>query len=368
MRNPRRIAATPSVTFWIVLASGMVCGAAVAATPDRGVEPVPEVAAPETEVAAPETDIPEVPEAPPTGIEDIPAVPAAPEPEAAPREEPRTARDVRREERGAPAAPAGRQQRAEAEPGTREAKPGTREAEPGTREAKPAAKGTERVPAPQPLVLRDGPVDEASPREEGEPKQGFATLVAMVALLVAAGAVFVHLRSRKGSGGEDDAERLEVLSSVRLAGKWPVSLVRVPGRVLVVGATDKGVTLLAELEPDGRTPVAEAPPAPEEDDVPFFDLASRLDAEDDVPPTYRRPRRSSPATRAYAERPATRPSTRGRRQVQEEEKDEAFLDHLLDRLADAKPAVIRQASPEPEDERDALRQRVKTWRRGPTRL
>ncbi|MCB9787826.1 MAG: flagellar biosynthetic protein FliO [Deltaproteobacteria bacterium] len=193
-------------------------------------------------------------------------------------------------------------------------------------------------------------------------------LLVFAGLLVMAGAGWVFLRDRRGRGGLLRESPLELIASVRLGGRWPVSLVRVPGRLLVVGATDNGIALLTELDDELEDEVV-----PDVDDelVPPR-RSARRDTAEFAPPragagerptaweeeelTYRRPGRRSAATtvaqpaRRHAESPA----------------DDGFLEELLGRLDESRGAVMRAAAP--ADERAALRQRLQTLRRGPTAL
>jgi flagellar biogenesis protein FliO len=176
---------------------------------------------------------------------------------------------------------------------------------------------------------------------------------------------------------------LEVASTIRVGSRWQVSLVRVPGRMLVVGSTDKGLELLTELYPDADeeavdellanassyqmpTTTQERPTRPEVEPptqrapVDAFDLLADVSPRFDTPPssgTYGRP-----ARRQAAPTPPPQSSKPGH--------DDAFLDAVLDRLSKARPAVVRHTpSATPQvDERAALRAQIKQYRRGPTRL
>ncbi len=218
------------------------------------------------------------------------------------------------------------------------------------------------APAEEPLVLRGTPAPAPKVTAASGGGIGLADLVAVLALLAAAAVVFVQWRKQRSEPTPAD-ETLEVVSSARVGGRWQVTLMRVPGRLLVLGATDKGLSLLAELDhadphaapapaPGMRPPVAapvSAPAAPAvaagRDEPPILDLDA-----------YRRP----PSRDARPAPTPPHPDTL----VGE---DDAFLDHLMARLANAQPAVIR-ATTQPADEREALRRRVQHYRRGPTRI
>ena len=217
----------------------------------------------------------------------------------------------------------------------------------------------------------------------------------MFALLGGAG--FLAYRKKQEDIQQDGDLTLEVASTIRIGAKWQVSLVRVPGRILVVGATERGLELLTELYPEGDEEVMDdllmtanaAPTIPVQTPQPVLSKPSRLpedpsaDAFDplaDISPRYgnetrsagtysRQPRRASttsPATAQAAAPMTTAQKTAGAGQGH----DDAFLDAVLDRLSKARPAVVRHTTkPAPRvDERAALRAQVKQYRRGPTRL
>lgn len=69
-----------------------------------------------------------------------------------------------------------------------------------------------------------------------------------IALLLLAGVGF-WLKRRGAAGGKSvKSPTIETIASTRIAGKHLVSLVRVPGRVLVVGVGENGFNLLTELD------------------------------------------------------------------------------------------------------------------------
>ncbi len=73
-----------------------------------------------------------------------------------------------------------------------------------------------------------------------------------MALLALAGVAFWLKRRATGSAGRRGLE-IETLGTTRVLGKHAVSLVKIGGRVLVVGHGDKGLTLLTELD-EGEIP------------------------------------------------------------------------------------------------------------------
>jgi len=89
--------------------------------------------------------------------------------------------------------------------------------------------------ASEPITLR---------AEDG---RGVMTWLALILLGGAAFGTLVLLRRRDDTASET-RPTIEVLQSARIGGKWQVSLVRVPGKTLVLGVTDKGLSTLAEIE------------------------------------------------------------------------------------------------------------------------
>ncbi|MGB0588293.1 MAG: flagellar biosynthetic protein FliO [Myxococcota bacterium] len=211
----------------------------------------------------------------------------------------------------------------------------------------------------------------------------------MMALLGGAG--FLAYRKKQDDIQQAGDLTLEVASTIRIGAKWQVSLVRVPGRILVVGATERGLELLTELYPEGDDEVmddllatASAAPAPQvQPSQPVLSKPSRLpegqsvDAFDplaDISPRYGNETRSAGTYARQPRRPATTPApttaTPEPTPTTAQGHDDAFLDAVLDRLSKARPAVVRHTTkPAPRvDERTALRAQVKQYRRGPTRL
>jgi flagellar biogenesis protein FliO len=217
----------------------------------------------------------------------------------------------------------------------------------------------------------------------------------LMALLGGAG--FLAYRKKKDDVQMAGDLTLEVASTIRIGAKWQVSLVRVPGRILVVGATERGLELLTELYPEGDDEVmddllsvASAAPSPQghtpqqvlskpsrlpEDhpaDVfdPLADISPKYGNDTHTAGTYaRQPRRTATTPPATQQAAAPAPPTHAGPDTMQGH-DDAFLDAVLDRLSKARPAVVRHTTqPAPRvDERAALRAQVKQYRRGPTRL
>jgi flagellar biogenesis protein FliO len=216
----------------------------------------------------------------------------------------------------------------------------------------------------------------------------------MFALLGGAG--FLAYRKRQDEVQQAGDLILEVASTIRIGAKWQISLVRVPGRILVVGATERGLELLTELYPEGdeevmddllstvsgapnaqllapqptlSRPAGSPEPAPADAFDPLADISPRYDHNAGAPATYaRQTRRPAAAPTATQQVQASGPPQADPSALHGH--DDAFLDAVLDRLSKARPAVIRHTTkPAPRvDERAALRAQVKQYRRGPTRL
>ncbi len=76
-------------------------------------------------------------------------------------------------------------------------------------------------------------------------ERGMLSLIALVLLgLAAFGSLFLM---KKKKSEEKQRAMMEVLESIRVGGKWQMSLVRVPGKILVLGVTDKGMQTLTEI-------------------------------------------------------------------------------------------------------------------------
>ncbi len=147
------------------------------------------------------------------------------------------------------------------------------------------------------------------------PSRGRMAAVAMM-LLGLTGIAFYYSRKRGGQrDGQPSRERLALRSTLRLGGRHQVSLVEVPGRLLVVGATEKGVNLLTEIPMD------------------MDDAMMVGDAALDMPPAEDLEADIEPITRGFD---ATDPDPmRG---------EEPFLDGLMARLSDARPGAMSQVA------------------------
>jgi flagellar biogenesis protein FliO len=106
-------------------------------------------------------------------------------------------------------------------------------------------------------TLTPAPVSQAlSPATPGTtvaaPPQGSSSMgaraVMMVTVLAGLGIAFVLMRKRQLAGKHRTAPTMSLLGQLRIGGRWQVALVKVPGKTLVLGATDKGLNLLSTLD------------------------------------------------------------------------------------------------------------------------
>jgi flagellar protein FliO/FliZ len=101
---------------------------------------------------------------------------------------------------------------------------------------------------------------------------GVALVQALLSLVLLCGLAFVVLRgmARRGMGGAVAGGRVRVLERVALDARRAVFLVQVGARVLLLGAGDGALTVLAELRED------ELPPAAKERAGGFAEMVARL--------------------------------------------------------------------------------------------
>lgn len=202
---------------------------------------------------------------------------------------------------------------------------------PGSPASPPSASTPPRltgVPAPAPQAT--APAGASRVRDARSTRK---QLLLLALLLAAAGAAWLLARQRKGQGGGAAALRgLEVIQTLRLGGRFQVALVRAPGRLLVLGLSDKGVTLLTELDEDALPAPAAAGQLGQAGQVAerwVDQLAAGVAAPGALAPSPQLPPGPPPdAGPAYARRA-------------DGASEEAFLDTLMDRLSSATPAVIR---------------------------
>ena len=142
------------------------------------------------------------------------------------------------------------------------------------------------------------------------------------------------MRRRQQGKTSAGAPALSLVGSVRVAGRWQVALVKVPGKTLVLGATDKGLSLLSELDDDVE---------PAERD----ELVARIRDDDTI--AFGEPRR--PDNRVTTDR------ERGRLRPPGVAPSEPFS-RLLDELAKSPPAPTPVRERPQTDEALALRARL----------
>lgn len=143
---------------------------------------------------------------------------------------------------------------------------------------------------PDDLQLKRDPASTAEPLKVGQQSQGVSgTGLALASVLLGLAALLAwwlqkRTQAKRAASGVDTT--IEVLSSARVAGRFQISLVRVPGAILVLGASDKGLTLLTELPPDAiQAAPASRPPLPETRETRRARVAPAPDARPVEPPS-----------------------------------------------------------------------------------
>ena len=190
--------------------------------------------------------------------------------------------------------------------------------------AEPAQKALS-TPASDALVFMDTPKEPAAPSDAGHSptpiesnSTRFAMLLVLVFGLLGVALAVAHFM-KKGVGKKGAAgPRLELVDSLRIGGKWHISLVRAPGRLLVIGASEGEVSLLADLD--------------EEEEHEGL-LADTLV---DLPSMVPTQRTSQPVqAQACAEPNIVTP--------QDTTEEDPFFDALLERMNTRQPEMIRSA-------------------------
>ncbi|MFO0748840.1 MAG: flagellar biosynthetic protein FliO [Myxococcota bacterium] len=113
------------------------------------------------------------------------------------------------------------------------------------RNAEPAA-----APAPGTSAAANAAGPAAPPHAASS--GGFERIGIMLVILIG-GVVALAFWKRKKERPSKLSNQLAVLGQVRVAGRWSVALVRVPGKTLVLGATDKGLSLLSSIDDSDPT-------------------------------------------------------------------------------------------------------------------
>jgi len=176
------------------------------------------------------------------------------------------------------------------------------------------------------------------------PQSGSGPSVVVIILLIAGAAAFYFMKkgAPKAAAGKRNDNKLELLHSIRVGGRWQVALVRVPGKTLVLGATEKGLSLLTALDLD------------ESIDEDPLDVLAPPRTGISVPAGRPRPEASARAPHQSA----TPPPREGRAPTTPH--PDAFLGKLLDELNGA-PSPVRERPLTPSAE--ALRQRLERFQR-----
>ena len=102
--------------------------------------------------------------------------------------------------------------------------------------------------APAPKQSDNKIVYSDSPRENRSAGLGMKNLLALLLLAsVAGGAMYYAKRKQKATGPLKQSRTMSLVDTLRLGGRYSISLVHVPGRLLVIGSTEKGMNLLTEM-------------------------------------------------------------------------------------------------------------------------
>lgn len=105
--------------------------------------------------------------------------------------------------------------------------------------------------APTPAPIASAPTaptqGEVAPPPQGG-QSGGARVVMMVTVLGGLGLAYVFMRKRQTAQKGKDGPAMSLVGQLRVGGRWQVALVKVPGKTLVLGATDKGLNLLTTIE------------------------------------------------------------------------------------------------------------------------
>ncbi len=88
----------------------------------------------------------------------------------------------------------------------------------------------------------------AVPGSAIEGSSGGARVVIMMTVLAGLGLAFMVMRKRQGDKRTKAPPAMSLVGQLRVAGRWQIALVKVPGKTLVLGTTDKGLSLLSTLE------------------------------------------------------------------------------------------------------------------------
>jgi flagellar biogenesis protein FliO len=103
-------------------------------------------------------------------------------------------------------------------------------------------------PLPGAALPKGQAANGALPGSAVEGSSGGARIVIMMTVLAGLGLAFMVMRKRQGDKRGKAAPAMSLIGQLRVAGRWQVALVKVPGKTLVLGTTDKGLSLLSTLE------------------------------------------------------------------------------------------------------------------------
>lgn len=112
------------------------------------------------------------------------------------------------------------------------------------------------APTPAPIASSTAPATAdgtatatttVAPPTQGA-QSGGARIVMMVTVLGGLGLAWVFMRKRQTAKHGKDGPAMSLVGQLRVGGRWQVALVKVPGKTLVLGATDKGLNLLTTIE------------------------------------------------------------------------------------------------------------------------
>lgn len=111
----------------------------------------------------------------------------------------------------------------------------------------PIASSTSTSATPPSANGTEPATNTVAPPAQGT-QSGGARIVMMVTVLGGLGLAWVFMRKRQTAKNGKDGPAMALVGQLRVGGRWQVALVKVPGKTLVLGATDKGLNLLTTIE------------------------------------------------------------------------------------------------------------------------
>jgi flagellar biogenesis protein FliO len=126
-------------------------------------------------------------------------------------------------------------------------------------EAEDSEAASEPIAAAVPTRKHEKIVYGDSPKDEKAPGLGMRNILALLLLAsVAGGAMYYAKRKQRAGGPLRQSRTMSLVDTLRLGGRHNISLVHVPGRLLVIGSGEKGMSLLTEMSEEaamtGRNP------------------------------------------------------------------------------------------------------------------